>query len=295
MVNALWQGGAEAMMLQDQRVISTSAVRCVGNTLILQGRVYSPPYVITAIGDRGAMRSRARQRPVRREPARLVDRGRARLRRQERRPAHLPGLQRVHRARARRRARVVMLRGRRRAASWSSRWACCCCSSSPGSCGGPTSCPTAPRPHAVPTAGGRVLRAGTQAPFRHRRHPAGRSAGRRLRRRAHPAVRQPTTPARSSRAPGVRVLALGIGHYVGTAVPGQVGNFAIAGHRTTYGRPFHTSTGCVNGDRVVVETAGRPCTSTRSPPARSCAPPTSRCSHPVPDDPGAKATRRRSR
>ena len=50
-VNALWRGGAEAMMIQDQRVISTSAVRCVGNTLILQGRVYSPPFVITAIGD----------------------------------------------------------------------------------------------------------------------------------------------------------------------------------------------------------------------------------------------------
>ena len=50
-VNALWAGGAEAMMLQDQRVISSSAVRCVGNTLILQGRVYSPPYKITAIGD----------------------------------------------------------------------------------------------------------------------------------------------------------------------------------------------------------------------------------------------------
>ncbi|GAA3483427.1 hypothetical protein GCM10018966_079590 [Streptomyces yanii] len=35
----------------DQRLISTSAVRCVGNTLILQGRVYSPPYKITAVGD----------------------------------------------------------------------------------------------------------------------------------------------------------------------------------------------------------------------------------------------------
>ena len=56
-VNALWAGGAEAMMLQDQRVISTSAVRCVGNTLILQGRVYSPPYVIQAIGDIPAMRA----------------------------------------------------------------------------------------------------------------------------------------------------------------------------------------------------------------------------------------------
>ena len=56
-VNALWAGGAEAMMLQDQRVISTSAVRCVGNTLVLQGRVYSPPYVITAIGDPAALQS----------------------------------------------------------------------------------------------------------------------------------------------------------------------------------------------------------------------------------------------
>lgn len=56
-VNALWAGGAEAMMLQDQRVVSTSAVRCVGNTLILQGRVYSPPYVVTAIGDVDRMRT----------------------------------------------------------------------------------------------------------------------------------------------------------------------------------------------------------------------------------------------
>jgi len=54
-VNALWAGGAEAMMIQDQRVVSTSAVRCVGNTLILQGRVYSPPYLITAIGDTGQL------------------------------------------------------------------------------------------------------------------------------------------------------------------------------------------------------------------------------------------------
>ncbi|MFE4665822.1 DUF881 domain-containing protein [Streptomyces sp. NPDC056716] len=50
-VNALWQGGAEGIKVMDQRLISTSAVRCVGNTLILQGRVYSPPYKITAIGD----------------------------------------------------------------------------------------------------------------------------------------------------------------------------------------------------------------------------------------------------
>ncbi|MGW7596150.1 DUF881 domain-containing protein, partial [Streptomyces rubiginosohelvolus] len=55
-VNALWQGGAKGVKVMDQRLISTSAVRCVGNTLILQGRVYSPPYKITAVGDPGALR-----------------------------------------------------------------------------------------------------------------------------------------------------------------------------------------------------------------------------------------------
>ncbi|MEW2047972.1 DUF881 domain-containing protein [Streptomyces sp. NPDC005476] len=50
-VNALWRGGARGIKVMDQRLISTSAVRCVGNTLILQGRVYSPPYKIQAVGD----------------------------------------------------------------------------------------------------------------------------------------------------------------------------------------------------------------------------------------------------
>ncbi|WP_199551169.1 DUF881 domain-containing protein [Streptomyces sp. N35] len=55
-VNALWKGGAEGIQVMDQRLISTSAVRCVGNTLILQGRVYSPPYKITAVGDPGKLK-----------------------------------------------------------------------------------------------------------------------------------------------------------------------------------------------------------------------------------------------
>jgi uncharacterized protein YlxW (UPF0749 family) len=50
-VNALWAGGAEAMTLMGQRVIATTAVRCVGNTLLLHGAVYSPPFVVRAIGD----------------------------------------------------------------------------------------------------------------------------------------------------------------------------------------------------------------------------------------------------
>ena len=41
-VNALWAGGAEAMMIMDQRVVNTSAVRCIGNTLLLQGRRTRP-------------------------------------------------------------------------------------------------------------------------------------------------------------------------------------------------------------------------------------------------------------
>ncbi len=49
-VNALWAGGAEAMMIMDQRVIATSAVRCIGNTLLLMGRAYSPPFRVAAIG-----------------------------------------------------------------------------------------------------------------------------------------------------------------------------------------------------------------------------------------------------
>ena len=54
--NALWAGGADAMMVMGQRLVATGAVRCVGNTLLLYGRTYSPPFSITAIGDPGRLR-----------------------------------------------------------------------------------------------------------------------------------------------------------------------------------------------------------------------------------------------
>ena len=54
-VNTLWSGGAEAMTIQGQRVISTTAVKCVGNTVVLHGVAYAPPYVIEVIGDLNAM------------------------------------------------------------------------------------------------------------------------------------------------------------------------------------------------------------------------------------------------
>lgn len=63
-VNALWKGGATSMMLMDQRVIGTSAVRCVGNTLLLQGRVYSPPFTISAMGDPAKLKAALQDDPT---------------------------------------------------------------------------------------------------------------------------------------------------------------------------------------------------------------------------------------
>ncbi len=47
---------------------------------------------------------------------------------------------------------------------------------------------------------------------------------------------------------------LGIGHYPDTAMPGDVGNFAIAGHRTTFGKPFNRIQELQAGDALVVRT-----------------------------------------
>lgn len=63
-LNALWSAGAEAVQMQDQRLIATSAPRCVGNTLLLNGRTYSPPYTVTAIGDVNAMRAALAAAPL---------------------------------------------------------------------------------------------------------------------------------------------------------------------------------------------------------------------------------------
>jgi uncharacterized protein YlxW (UPF0749 family) len=62
-VNALWTGGAEAMSIMGERIISTSAVLCVGPVLLLHGRPYSPPYQVTAIGDPAALRAALGESP----------------------------------------------------------------------------------------------------------------------------------------------------------------------------------------------------------------------------------------
>ena len=63
-LNALWSAGAEAIQMQDQRIIATSVPRCVGNTLLLNGRTYSPPYRVTAIGDAPAMQAALAAAPL---------------------------------------------------------------------------------------------------------------------------------------------------------------------------------------------------------------------------------------
>lgn len=56
-VNALWRAGATAVTVQGQRLISTTGIKCDGNSVSLQGLSYAPPYVIVGIGDPLAMQA----------------------------------------------------------------------------------------------------------------------------------------------------------------------------------------------------------------------------------------------
>lgn len=49
-------------------------------------------------------------------------------------------------------------------------------------------------------------------------------------------------------------LQKGIGHYPESVMPGEIGNFAVAGHRTTYGKPFNKVAELKAGDLIIVET-----------------------------------------
>jgi sortase A len=53
---------------------------------------------------------------------------------------------------------------------------------------------------------------------------------------------------------GLPQLALGPGHVPGTALPGQIGNFAVAAHRVTAGNPFYRLNDLRPGDEVMIET-----------------------------------------
>ncbi|MCI2267103.1 class E sortase [Sediminivirga luteola] len=48
---------------------------------------------------------------------------------------------------------------------------------------------------------------------------------------------------------------MGVGRYPTSAMPGEVGNFAVAGHRVTYGKPLNLIAELRPGDEIVVQTA----------------------------------------
>lgn len=50
-INELWAAGAEAISINEQRLIATSEIRCAGPTLSVNNTRYSPPYEIRAIGE----------------------------------------------------------------------------------------------------------------------------------------------------------------------------------------------------------------------------------------------------
>jgi uncharacterized protein YlxW (UPF0749 family) len=56
-VNAMWDGGARAVVLQGQRMVSTTGLKCEGNSVVIQGVPYPQPYVIEAVGDVGSLTS----------------------------------------------------------------------------------------------------------------------------------------------------------------------------------------------------------------------------------------------
>ena len=56
-INALWAGGAAAITIQGQRIVTTTGIKCNGSAVRLQGIPYPQPYVIEAVGDPVALTS----------------------------------------------------------------------------------------------------------------------------------------------------------------------------------------------------------------------------------------------
>lgn len=56
-VNELRAAGAEAISINDQRLIGTSEIRCSGPTVTVNGKIFAPPFMIKAIGDTKTLHS----------------------------------------------------------------------------------------------------------------------------------------------------------------------------------------------------------------------------------------------
>lgn len=49
-VNAAWRGGAQAIAINDERIVGSSSAYCVGSTIMVNGTLMSPPFAIAVIG-----------------------------------------------------------------------------------------------------------------------------------------------------------------------------------------------------------------------------------------------------
>ena len=61
-VNLLWAAGAEAVAVNDERVVGTTGLSCVGTTILCNTRRLAPPYRVVAIGDPAALTAAAQAR-----------------------------------------------------------------------------------------------------------------------------------------------------------------------------------------------------------------------------------------
>jgi uncharacterized protein YlxW (UPF0749 family) len=61
-INELWAAGAEAISINEQRLVASSEIRCAGPTLSVNNTRYSPPYEIRAIGEAQTLENALRMR-----------------------------------------------------------------------------------------------------------------------------------------------------------------------------------------------------------------------------------------
>jgi uncharacterized protein YlxW (UPF0749 family) len=66
-INLLWQAGSEAIAVNDERIVATTSIYCVGSTIMVNDTRLSPPYLIQAVGNSTA------QEDVFRNPAYLKE------------------------------------------------------------------------------------------------------------------------------------------------------------------------------------------------------------------------------
>lgn len=89
---------------------------------------------------------------------------------------------------------------------------------------------------------------------------------------------------------GLDDLAKGVGHFPKNAMPGEVGNFAVAAHRATHGEPFKDLDSVRKGDKVIVETRDKWFVYVVDTNFRLVDPNYGSVILPVPEKPGVKAT-----